>query len=200
VDKDDELTKESAMLLALNQISSLLLKLDHDARQRTIKAVTALFNLEAPSAPTALTVAPRIRDQIRPDTKTLNFSADRTLTPSAFLAEKRPETMAERVACLAYYYANYLTKKTFESDDIIQLNKQAGQEPFTRVKDAIYSCHKLGLISPAGKSSKQLTTLGEQYVLALPDREATKSLIKSKSTFNKKTNIGSSKYSKDMKG
>jgi hypothetical protein len=99
------------------------------------------------------------------------------LTPKQFMAQKKPGNNCERVACLAYYLTNYRDTPHFKTPDIDKLNTESAHH-FTSarqlVADATNAYHYL---SAAGAGKKQITTLGEAVVEALPDRAKVKTAI-----------------------
>jgi hypothetical protein len=98
-------------------------------------------------------------------------------TIKQFIAQKRPENLYQRVACLAYYLAHALETPRFKTKDISQANTDAAVSKLSNaaafVNDAT---SKYGYLSAAGSGAKQITAFGEQVVEALPDREKVKQL------------------------
>jgi hypothetical protein len=98
-------------------------------------------------------------------------------TPKQFIAQKRPENNYERVACLAYYLTHSRNTPHFKTTDITKLNTEAAghiSNPSLAVMHATATYHYL---SAAGGGKKQLTSLGEAVVEALPDRATVKAAI-----------------------
>lgn len=98
-------------------------------------------------------------------------------TPRQFLAQKRPDSNYERVACLAFYLTNHGGTPKFKTEHITKLATDAAvhfSNPALFVKHATNTYHYL---APAGGGQKQITTLGEAVVEALPDREKVKAAI-----------------------
>jgi len=91
--------------------------------------------------------------------------------------QKQPRTDIERVACLAYYLTHYRDSHFFKTLDISKLNTEAAQVKFTNAAYAVANAEKSGLLVPAQRGHKQLSAVGEQFVLALPDREAAKAAL-----------------------
>ena len=98
-------------------------------------------------------------------------------TIKQFIAQKRPENLYQRVACLAYYLAHALETPHFKTKDISKANTDAAVSKFSNaaafVNDAT---SKYGYLSAAGGGNKQITAFGEQVVEALPDRDKVKQL------------------------
>ena len=106
-----------------------------------------------------------------------NFTEDRSLTAKEFLSQKQPLTDVERVACLAYYLTHYMNTRHFKSVDISRVNTDAAQIKFSNAAVAVENATSYGYLVPAGKGFKQISALGEEYVTALPDRDAAKAVI-----------------------
>jgi hypothetical protein len=96
-----------------------------------------------------------------------------SLTPKQFMAEKRPSTDVERIACLAYYLTHARETPRFKTRDLTDLNTEAAGDRFS---NAAYSSKNAmdqsGFLAQAGKGTRQITKRGEDVVEALPDREA----------------------------
>lgn len=58
------------------------------------------------------------------DTK-IDKSSGGQLTPKQFVSQKKPGNNYERVACLAYYLANYRDMPHFKTSDITKLNTES---------------------------------------------------------------------------
>lgn len=95
------------------------------------------------------------------------------LTPKDFLRSKRTTTDLERFICLAFYLANVRDVQHFKTRDITALNTEAAGAKFSNAATtANNAVNQSGFLSHAGGGKKPLTTLGEDVVKALPDREA----------------------------
>jgi hypothetical protein len=95
--------------------------------------------------------------------------------PRAFMRLKRPTTDVQRIACLGYFLVHTTPGKLgFSTAEIRQANTDAGAPGmnFTRALDN--ATRKAKYLSKRGAREKQLTTLGEDIVVALPDQEAVK--------------------------
>ena len=102
------------------------------------------------------------------------FSSKEELTPKEFLLQKQPNTEVERAACLAYYLAHYRDAPYFKTTDISRLNTEAAQIKLSNASQTVNNAVKAGYLTTAAKGMKQLSAQGEQYVEALPDRDAAK--------------------------
>jgi hypothetical protein len=92
------------------------------------------------------------------------------LTPKQFIAQKRPGSNYERVACLAYYLANYRETQHFKTSDINQLNTESAHHFTNAALFVRHATNTYRYLSSAGGGKKQITILGEAVVEALPDR------------------------------
>lgn len=106
-----------------------------------------------------------------------------------FIAQKRPDNVYQRVACLAYYLTYYGNTPHFKTKDISQANTDAAASKLSNaaafVRDAT---SKYGYLSAAGKGAKQISVFGEDVVQALPDQEKVKQLqTENKTRSRKKT-------------
>lgn len=106
-----------------------------------------------------------------------SFSEDRAMSPKDFLLQKQPRTEVERVACLGYYLTHYRDTPEFKAVDISKINTEAAQAKLLNPTRAVDHAAKGGYLVQATKGSKQISAAGEQFVLALPDREAAKAAM-----------------------
>lgn len=100
-----------------------------------------------------------------------------------FVKDKDPNSETQRVACLAYYLANFRDTHAFKTLDISKLNTEAKGPTFNvarAVNNAANAKHKY--FSPVGKGQKQITSHGDEIVEALPDLEKVKEVEARKST------------------
>ena len=109
-------------------------------------------------------------------------SATMEMSPKEFMLEKEPKNNIERIACLAYYLSHYRNIPHFKTLDISKLNTEAAQPKFTNAVVHAKNASKRGLLVSAGGKSRQLSAIGEQFVEALPDREAANRMLKRLST------------------
>ncbi|MGA6949854.1 MAG: hypothetical protein WBQ43_16205 [Terriglobales bacterium] len=106
-----------------------------------------------------------------------SFSEDRRISPKEFIFQKQPRSDVEKVACLAFYLTHYRDTPHFKTLDISKLNTESAQVKFSNAAVAVENSTKKGFLVPAEKGQKQLSTVGEQYVLALPDRDAAQNAL-----------------------
>ncbi len=91
--------------------------------------------------------------------------------------EKQPKTDVEKVACLAYYLTHYRDTPHFKTLDLSKLNTEAAQVKFSNPAVAVDNATKQTYLVPATKGNKQLSARGEQFVLALPDRDKARDVM-----------------------
>jgi hypothetical protein len=152
---------------ALNAIIQVLSGLDESARTRVLNSVATFFEHEA-SRPQA----PSINITTDSHSTRPAFSENRDPSPKEFLFQKQPRTDIERIACLAYYLTHYRDVPHFKTLDLGKLNTEAAQIKFSNAAYATDNATKAGYLAPSAKGHKQITAWGEQFVAALPDREA----------------------------
>lgn len=164
-----------------NKIIRELSPFDKDTQARIVQSVATFLKVDVfgtPSTPTPAVTYPRGFNDTNSSASEVGFSEREDLGPKEFLLEKRPKTNHDRVACLAYYLTHYRDTPYFKTLDISKLNTQAAQPKFTNPSVAIKEATRRGILVPAGAGKKQLSALAEQYVQALPDREAAKKILK----------------------
>ena len=119
-----------------------------------------------------------------------------TSTPKGFMASKQPSTDIERVSCLAYYLTHYKETPHFKTRDLTNLNKDAHQPTLSNATVATTNAVNSRYLSAAGGGKRQITTIGEAVVEALPDREAVKSaLANQKKAHRKRRKVSTKKAS-----
>ena len=95
-----------------------------------------------------------------------------------FLVKKRPSTLYERVACLAYYLEKMSSITAFKAKDIEKASTDARHGKIDNVPSVLNDAtSKYGFLSPCGRGKKELSAKGEAMVEALPDREKVKEVI-----------------------
>lgn len=110
------------------------------------------------------------------------------------MSQKKPASLVERIACLAYYLTFYRGTPHFKTGDLVLLNTEAAAPRFGNAsRDADNADRQNGYLVSAGKGLKQLTPRGEAMVQALPDREAVKAALQEHSYRQRKPRDTSSK-------
>lgn len=150
----------------LRSIIEALDPFDDETRLRILRTAQTFFGLDG--AASASPKAPHPRD--------LSFGDRPRVSPKEFIREKQPSTDVDRVACLAYYLTHYRETPQFKTLDISKLNTEAAQIKFSNVSFAVTNATNAGYLAAAGKGNKQLTSFGEDFVNALPDRGKTKAV------------------------
>jgi hypothetical protein len=152
----------------LAEVIAALKALAPDVRDRVLQTAATYFG-QGPSGHVA-----RPRDAHDIAQPPIRFADDRTPSPKSFLAQKRPQTDVERIACLAHFLAHYRDMAAFKTVDLSALNTEAAQHKFSNPSMAVANAAKMGYVAPATKGHKQLSAAGKRYVEALPDRAAAK--------------------------
>jgi hypothetical protein len=168
--------------VALSGVTEALKNVDAEARLRILKAAATFYGLllEGTNGDSA---AGRDSHYSSTHPQTINSEREPTFSGHAdqsakqFLAEKRPQSDVERVACLAYYLAHYRNVPHFRTVDVSKLNTEAAQFKFSNAAVAVNNAALRGLLTSAGKGNKQISAVGEQFVAALPDRDAAKKAL-----------------------
>jgi hypothetical protein len=161
--------------IVLTQVISALKRLSPEDQQRIIETLITFFKIKE-LRPIDLT--PATGEQFpfplrsRSKTERVSFSTDLAISPKEFLREKQPRTDVERIACLAYYLTNYRDTPHFKTLDLSKLNTEGAQPKFANAAWAANNALKRGYLVQASKGTRQLSASGEQFVHALPDREA----------------------------
>jgi hypothetical protein len=169
-DQRDVGGNEDAIAAALTRVLEILGKLDSEGRRRVIETIATFFQIAQPARQHV--VEHSVRSQ-----SSVPFSEDRSLSPKEFLLEKDPKTDVEKVACLAYYLTHYRGLPHFKTIDISKLNTEAAQIKFSNAAVAVNNASLQNYLTGAGKGAKQLSAFGEKFVLALPDRDAAKTVM-----------------------
>ncbi len=164
-------SSEASELEALTTILGILQRVDSEARERILQAVTAFLRIDFPSSSAKV---PSLLSHMQSNVASHalpSFSEDRSISPKQFMLEKQPRTDVEKVACLAYYLTHYRDTPYFKTLDISKLNTEAAQVKFANPTVAVANSEKQNYLVAATRGNKQLSALGEQFVQALPDRE-----------------------------
>jgi hypothetical protein len=110
------------------------------------------------------------------------------ISSKQFMAEKRPKTDMQRVACLAFYLTHYRNIQFFKTRDLTDLNKEAAQPQMSNPTVAVRNATNQQYLAIAGGGSKQITTRGEEMVKALPDHEKVKVALENNPLARRKRN------------
>jgi hypothetical protein len=66
---------------------------------------------------------------------------------------------------------------TFKTLDLAKLDTEAAQPKFSNAAYASNNAVNSGYLAPASKGHRQISAAGEQFVVALPDRETARQAI-----------------------
>jgi hypothetical protein len=154
----------------------LMTPLDDSERVRILRTIAAYFDLPFTLAVASGAVTANLQDA-RPAGREPQFSGHQPISPKEFLRQKEPQTDVERAMCLAYYLAHYRDMPHFKTADIAKLNTDAAQRKFANTAYTLNNAASTGYFVAAPAGQKQLSSMGEQYVEALPDRQAAKAVI-----------------------
>lgn len=94
----------------------------------------------------------------------------------AFIRAKKPVTDVQRVACLGAYLAQTTGQHGFTSKDIASAHTNSGGSKINLPRALDNATRQSKYISTLSGREKQLTTLGEDVVNALPDQAAVKAV------------------------
>lgn len=164
-------------LRAFNEIVQVMASLDSESQSHVLNSVASWLNLDAP---------PRLPSSAAPQSYTGSESVqvshsfsrpDGDASPKEFLFSKNPQTNTERIACLAFYLTHYRSVPHFKTLELSRLNTEAAQPKFTNASYSLRDATTAGLLVSGPKGTKQLSAMGEQFVMALPDRSAAREVI-----------------------
>jgi hypothetical protein len=158
---------------ALQTVIAALQPLEPDARRRIFDSVGTFLQIGITR--TSGTTQSAMQEPVRPSYPP--FSADLDLSPKQFVLEKQPRTDVERIAVLAYYLTHYQGLAHFKTLDLSKLNTDAAQPKFSNAANTATNAVKLGYLVASTKGARQLSAAGEQFVAALPDREAARAAM-----------------------
>lgn len=161
----------------------LLAPLDDVERARVLRTVTTYFDLtpiahHASSWSTGGSAAASPVPPAAGRSREPGFSGHEPISPKDFLRQKDPKTDVERAMCLAFYLAHFRDSPSFKTADIAKLNTEAAQRKFANTAYTVNNGATTGYFVEAGKGHKQLSSLGDQYVEALPDRAAARAMMR----------------------
>jgi len=162
----------------LNQVITAMQKLQPEDRERIFQTVKTFFKIDA-TGPRANNHEGMTSGKDGASSARVSFSDDLVESPKQFMLEKQPQTDVERVACLAYYLTHYRDTPHFKTLDLSQLNTEAAQRKFANAALSVNNAATRGYLASATKGLRQLSAAGEQYVRALPDREAARDIMAS---------------------
>jgi hypothetical protein len=160
----------------LTEVLPTFQRLNQDARERLLQIIATFFGIESKRG-SQQTVSVSRDFAGSPIGSDGAFSRDRSISAKEFMVQKDPRTDVERIACLAYYLTNYRDTPHFKTIDLSRLNTEAAQPKFSKPAFAVSNAAQTGYLVSATKGNKQLSPHGEQFVNALPDRDAAKAAM-----------------------
>ena len=182
---------EQRLYQAFQEVAAVLLPLKADGRARVVATVGTFFGLaDAPAAPIAAPKAAAPRGGAPAGRRAAPKTAAAAKvpqaaaatgagpTPKAFMAEKKPATDVERVACLAYYLTHHRDMKQFKAGDIRKLAGEVGGKGFGNAMTSVNNTTRAGFLATVSRGNKRLAAAGKRYVDKLPDRAAAKAAKK----------------------
>lgn len=98
-----------------------------------------------------------------------------------------PKTDVLKITCLAYFLTHSRQQPHFKTHELTKLNTEGGGTPFSNASVAVENATKQNkYLASVGKGNKQITALGEDVVVAMPDDEAVKAVLANKPKPRKK--------------
>jgi hypothetical protein len=180
---------ENERALVVQKCLDLLDPLDEGERVRVLRTVATYFDIVlAPHHGGGATAVPPPVGQRPAQSREPVFSGHEPISAKDFLRQKEPRTDVERAMCLAYYLAHYRDVPSFKTGDIAKLNTEAAQRKFANTAYTVNNAATTGYFVAAPGGNRQLSSMGEQYVEALPDRQAARSLRMNKTRRRRSTN------------
>lgn len=162
---------------SLKRIIDCLRPQDEDAKIRLLKSAITFLHLEgAFGGGNVIPYQIEPSSTREPDTGQ-GFSMRTEMSPKQFLMEKQPSNDIERVACLAYFLAHFRNMPEFKTLDISKLNTESAQPKFSNASVPVDNATRRGFLVATSSGNKQLGAIGEQFVQALPDRDAAKTVL-----------------------
>jgi hypothetical protein len=161
----------------LKRIVDCLRPLDDDAKIRLLKSAITFLRLDAGFGYGTAGASQGAASTSRSPHLASSFSTRTEMSPKQFLNEKQPANDIERVVCLGYYLTHFRNMPEFKTLDISKLNTEAAQPKFSNPSVPVDNATRRGFLVATSGWSKQLGAIGEQFVQALPDRDAAKGVL-----------------------
>lgn len=160
----------------LGRLISLLAELDEEGRKRVLATVATYYRTDFTGiAPEPTIDSIQSKEQVH--SASIPFSLQVDLSPKEFLRQKMPQTDVERLACLAYYLTHYRETPNFKTLDLSKLNTEAAQPKFSNAAKSAGNAMQYGYLAQSIKGHRQISLAGEEFVRALPDRDAARSAM-----------------------
>jgi hypothetical protein len=162
-------------LEALGSILKALGPLPDDARDFVMRTAAARLKISSITNDRQGAQAAAPTDHSKSSHGTGSFDG---ITPKQFLKIKKPASELQRIVCLAFYLTHAQAKRHFKTQDLTALNTEAAGGKFSNPSATVRNAtSQSGFFAPAPKGTKQITVLGEDYVNALPDQDAAKTVV-----------------------
>jgi hypothetical protein len=146
---------------AMRDVDAALSKLDSDAQQRVLNWASSKHRIKVLAGGDGGGISSQIVADAAPNSKDIK----------SFLAQKRPGSFYERVACLVYYLEKFGGKPEVGTKDITKANSDARLSKLTNPAVFVkHATHTYGYLIPLGKRQFAVSQRGEAVVEALPDR------------------------------
>jgi hypothetical protein len=146
---------------AMRDIDGALGKLDAEAQQRVLEWASSKHGL-------------KVKGQFEGGGSSAHPTSpqpQRATDIKTFLAQKRPDSFYERVACLVYFLEKFAGQAEVGTKDITKANSDARLSKLTNPAVFVkHATHTYGYLTPLGKRKFAISARGEAIVEALPDR------------------------------
>jgi hypothetical protein len=162
-------TKAPDEFKALQVVHGAIQPLLPEARGRVVTAVSAMLAIKYDSSsPVPAAAQPLSSPGGQPAAPA---PAIGQLDIAAFIKAKRPLDNYQRLACLAYFIERKDGQREISGKDLVKANSDARQPRFSNLSVFLnHATHRHKFFSQCGRGKKQLTTLGEAVVDALPSQ------------------------------
>jgi len=178
--KDDTSQESTAHMddfESLKRIIDCLRPLDEDGQIRLIKSAITFLRLDANFGGLRATTSQPTNSPSGFPQPASSFATRTEMSPKQFLNEKQPANDIERVVCLAYFLTHFRSMAEFKTLDISKLNTEAAQPKFSNPSVPVENATQRSFLVATSGGNKQLGAVGEQFVQALPDRDAAKAVL-----------------------
>lgn len=172
------MTKKTDPAQALMTIINALEPLDESEKQWVINSASSRWGLQAQTQTPLLNVTSATNNGVASNNLQSNHiseSAEAAISRNdvrTFMRLKRPIYDTQRVACLGYFHMRTTGQQGFSSKDIGKLHTDSGGTAINMTRALDNATRRARYLSNRGPREKQLTTLGEDIVQALPDQQA----------------------------
>jgi hypothetical protein len=175
-------TKKNDATAALVEVVAALDALNDADRHWVLQSAASKFTLTVPAASgngqvaagstSSVTAPPPVGTPATADVQAAIARKD----ARAFIRLKKPTSDTQRVACLGYYLAQTTGQHGFTSKAISTAHTDSGGSSINMPRALDNATRAAKFLSNRGPREKQLTTLGEDVVSALPDQAAVKTV------------------------